>query len=244
MSTILPTPPPNVPNHLLANLTENEITHFLSGCDRVELKFAQVLAIQGESIAYVYFPISGYISLRSAIENKEYLEVGMIGNEGMLGASLLLGIAATPLHALVQGEGEALWMDRATFQTTIETLPAFRNNIKRYLYVLICQYARTAACTHFHRLEKRLARWLLMMQDRSSSAELRVTQQFLAEMLGVRRVGITQAAIALQTHQLIHYRRGHIQILDRAKLEQLACSCYAADKAIYQHAMSQPILVS
>ncbi|QDQ27935.1 Crp/Fnr family transcriptional regulator [Chitinimonas arctica] len=224
-------------NRLLIALPIKDREHCLAACVPVELRFADILAEPGERIRYAYFPTGSFISLLATVDSRANLEVGLIGNEGMLGISLLLGVEIEPLHAMVQGEGIALRMDTASFHRELKRSPALHGALKRYLYVVMGQLAQTAACTRFHLVEARLARWLLMTQDRAHSNEFHVTQAFLAYMLGVRRVGVTNAATALQNHQLISYRRGNITILDRGGLEAAACACYQADRAAYESVM-------
>jgi len=158
----------------------------------------------------------------------------MVGNEGMLGMPLMLGVDVSPMRALVQGSGSAMRLDAESFRRAFGQSPTLREGLNRYLYVLMGQVSQTAACTHFHFVEARLARWLLMTQDRANSAEFRLTQEFLAYMLGVRRVGVTNAARSLQGRKLIRYSRGHITVLDREGLEAVSCGCYQAEKRMYE----------
>jgi CRP-like cAMP-binding protein len=235
---VLHTESSSATNGLLAALPHKDRQRFLANCEPVELLFAQILAEPGELIRYVYFPVEGFISLVAPVDGRASLEVGLIGNEGMLGISLLLGIDASPLHAVVQGTGSALRMDAAPFCREIERCTSLQSLLNRYLYVMMGQLAQTAACTRFHLLEARLARWLLMTRDRAHSNEFHVTQEFLAYMLGVRRVGITKAASSLQNKKLVSYSRGNITIIDRRGLETASCSCYEADKTTYTKMMA------
>jgi len=220
-------------NQLLDALPPKDCEQLLSKCEHIELKFAEVLCRPGERLAHVYFPTGSFISLVTPVDGKSGLEVGLIGNEGMLGITLMLGVDLAPFHALVQGAGPALRMTASAFLSELGQSATLQLKLKRYLYVSMSQLAQTAACTRFHVVEARLARWLLMTQDRAHSNYFHVTHVFLAYILGVRRVGITKAANALQKRKLISYQRGNITIIDRAGLEAASCGCYRADKESY-----------
>ena len=224
-------------NRLIESLPRKDRLSLLSVCTRVELVLTEVLANPDTPMRYAYFPTEGFISLVTRIEGSPGVEVGMIGSEGMLGAHFSLGVTMSPLHALVQGAGVAWKIGAGALQLELRSSGALRKEMGRYVYVLMGQLAHSAACLRFHRIGPRLARWLLMSQDRSQSDTFRVTHEFLAYMLGVRRVGVTTAAGALQKAGLIAYRRGEVTVLDRDALEAAACSCYAADRHTYSACM-------
>jgi CRP-like cAMP-binding protein len=224
---------PSLPeNLLLAGLPAADRRRLLANCERIDLVAGDTLTEPGDVARDVIFPIDSFVSLIAALDGA-YLEVGLVGNEGMVGSSLILGVRVSPLRALVQGAGRAWRLDAATFTRELERSTAMRRMLNRYVYVTLGQLAQTAACTRFHFIEARLARWLLMTRDRAHSDDFRITHEFLAYMLGVRRVGVTRAASALQRRALIHYTRGSLEILDAAGLAATACSCYASDKATY-----------
>lgn len=224
-------------NHLIADLPALEKQRLLSQCEQVEMIFNETLTEPGEPLQYAWFPNQSFISLTVPVDARSNLEVGLIGNEGMLGNTLVLGITTAPLHALVQGAGTALRISVANLQQQLKHSPELEAMLKKYLYVTLVQLSQTAACTRFHLVEARLARWLLMTRDRAESNEFRITHEFLAYMLGVRRVGITRAATALNKRQLIHYHRGNMTIMDAEGLEASACSCYQIDKQTYKRIM-------
>ena len=203
-------------------------------CEPLELHLSEVLSESSVPTVHVYFPIDATISLVTPIDGKPALEVGMVGREGMVGVELALGVMTSPWHAVVQGAGRTWRISAAAFCGVLAETPALRLGMKRYLYVLMSQLAVSAACLRFHLIGPRLARWLLMTQDRAHADTFHVTQEFLAYMLGMRRVGITLAAGTLQRAGLIEYNRGKMRVLNRAGLEAAACGCYAADQKAYR----------
>jgi len=221
-------------NFLLAALSTKERQRIVAQCEPVQLVSTEVLHQAGTRLRDVYFPTGSFISMVTPLDTCASLEVSLIGREGMVGVPLLLGVAASPLNHVVQGTGGALRMEAAAFQAELKRSAAFRHRLGRYAYVKVYQLAQTAACTRFHTVEERLARWLLMAHDRSLSDSVHATHEFLAYMLGVRRAGITKAATALQQQQCIRYFRGDITIVNRRGLQGSACKCYASATSMYE----------
>lgn len=223
-------------NRLLAGLTLAVQQELLAECQLVDLQFGQQLCQPEQPYAFVYFPLTSFVSLIAKLPGHPPLEMALIGFEGMLGATVLLQSRLAPLQAIVQGAGLAWQMPVATLEQHLKQsrtpTHATRSGeqlqpaLQSYLLQLGAQLCQNAICAHFHQVEARLARWLLMSQDRYQQQQLYLTQQFLADMLGVRRSSITVAASDLQLHGLISYQRGQIQILDRAGLLERSCGCY------------------
>jgi CRP-like cAMP-binding protein len=225
-------------NHLIDLLPRSDRRRLLALCEPVDLALSDVLYDCGKRTRLVYFPIDATISLVTPIDGKPALEVGMVGREGMAGAHVVLGVVTAPLHAVVQGSGKAWAVPTIPFRRELARSPALRHCLDRYLFVLMSQFAVSAACLRFHLIGARLARWLLMTQDRAHASRFHVTHEFLAYMLGVRRVGITAAAGVLQRAGVIEYRRGDLVVLNRRGLEAAACECYAVDRKCYAEVMS------
>ncbi len=224
-------------NRLLNTLSSSNQRQLRAACREVELLMGDVLYEPQQRIRHVYFPLDCFISQLVPVDPHANLELALIGHEGMLGTPLLLDVRTPTMEALVQGPGTALQMSAATFRRELERLPAWRKQLNRYVFVLQGQLAITAACISFHSIDLRLARWLLMTHDRADFRDFHLTHKFLAQMLGVRRVGITNAAGRLQQRKILAYSRGEIQILDRTRLEKASCSCYQASKALYDRTL-------
>jgi CRP-like cAMP-binding protein len=225
-----------IANSLLAALPRKDYERLSAGFEPVTLTFGDVLYEPGQPIRHVYFPNDSLVSLLTLADGHLALEVGMVGHEGMVGTPVPLGINVSAVRALVQGSGTAMRMTSARFQKEFRLCPPLQRALYRYIHVLMAQVTQTAACNRFHMVEARLARWLLMTRDRVCSNQFHLTQEFLAHMLGVRRVGVTKAASALQRRKLIRYSRGEISILDEKGLEAAACQCYQVVKAVQQQA--------
>ncbi len=215
-----------IENQLLAALPLKEYQRLQPDLEQVALDFGTILYQPGDVMPYVYFPNQGIVSLLSTVEERSPLEVGMVGSEGMVGIGIFLGASTSLNRALVQGTGTAMRMKAGVLRREIKQQTSLPDLLRRYTHSLLAQISQGAVCNHFHRVEERLARWLLMTQDRLRSNEFRLTQEFLSDMLGVRREGVVRAARVLQKENLITYVRGQIQILNRAGLEAASCQCY------------------
>ena len=213
-------------NSLLAAVPRKVYARLLAGLEPVTLNFGEVLYEPGQAIRHVYFPDASLVSLLTLADGHLALEVGLIGREGMVGIPLALGVGISPIRALVQGAGAAMRMKSAPFLKELRHNLHLQHALYRYTHTLMAQVAQTAACNRFHMVEERLARWLLMTRDRVQSNDFRLTQEFLAHMLGVRREGVTMAAGQLQKRKLIEYSRGNISVLNQKGLEAASCSCY------------------
>lgn len=224
-----------VANDLLATLPRKDYQRLLAGLEPVTFNYGEVLYEPGDLIRHVYFPVDSLVSLLTLVEGHLALEVGMVGREGMVGTPITLGMDISPVRALVQGSGTAMRMTGARFRQEFRKSLPLQRALYHYVHLLMAQVTQTAACNRFHVVEARLARWLLMTRDRVRTNQFRLTQEFLSHMLGVRRVGITKAASALQRQKLISYSRGNITILDLAGLEATACKCYQIVKDVQQH---------
>ena len=219
-------------NALLATLPRKTYNSLLSGVETVTLNFGDVLLEPGERIQHVFFPDNSLVSLLTE-EEERAVEVGLVGHEGMVGIPLALGVNVSPVRAMVQGQGTALRMTTPRFLREFRASPQFQQSLFRYSHALMSQVTQISACNRLHKVEARLARWLLMTRDRLHSRQFRLTHKFLGFMLGVRRVGITQAASDLQRQGLITYSRGDMRILNEKGLEEAACRCYRIVRDLY-----------
>ncbi len=224
-------------NRLLEALPGADRRKFEAGCELIELELSSVIIEPRARIKHVYFPTESFVSLTLPVDGRANLEIGLVGREGMVGVPAVVGIRELGLSALVQGSGKALRMGVAPFLTELERSAALQRQLHRYLFVTMSQLAQSIVCNRFHVVESRLARWLLMTRDRAGADTFSVTHEFLAFMLGVRRVGVTNAAGSLQRRKLISYSRGEVSILNGDGLAAASCPCYDADLATYVRVM-------
>jgi CRP-like cAMP-binding protein len=219
-----------IQNRLLAALAPEDFARLADDLQPVTLPKRQILFDVGSPLDYVYFIEDGLASVLTMMEDGASSEVGMVGAEGMIGVSALLGGTVSAQHIVVQLSGSALRIPAAACKAVFDENPRVRQVFLRFIEDLLNLSSQTAACNRLHQVEQRCARWLLMSSDRTRSPVLRLTQEFLAAMLGVRRSGVSEAASELQRSGLIRYRRGEITIVDRLGLEEIACECYGLDR--------------
>ena len=213
-------------NELLAALPVKTYRRLLPRLEQIDLVFGERLYSPGDTFTHAYFPESGIISVLAVVDNDSMLEVAIVGADGMVGLPVYLGVKVADNRAIVQGDGHALRMTVADFEKECESSEDLSRIMRAFTYTIVKQIARSAVCNRFHGIESRLARWLLMTQDRMRSSEFKITQEFLSYMLGVRREAVNKAATGLQRQQIISYVRGNMSILDRQGLESLVCNCY------------------
>ena len=229
----MPTQPNPRQNHLLAALPQSVYERLLPNLELVPMALGEVLSTSGGELPYVYFPTTCIVSLVYVMANGSSAEIALTGYEGLLGVSLLLGGQTTPSQAVVQSAGHAYRIKGEAIKYEFEQGGPLQHLLLLYTQALIAQMAQTAVCNRHHSLDQQLCRWLLLSLDRLRSDDLRMTQELIANMLGVRRQGVAEAAGNLQKAGLIDYRRGHITVLDRSGLERRVCECYAVVKREY-----------
>jgi CRP-like cAMP-binding protein len=228
----IPSPDRNV-NQLLAALPNLVSTRWVAHLEDVELSLGQVLYESGGTLSHVYFPTTAIVSLLYVMENGASAEIAVVGNEGIVGISLFMGGESTPSRAVVQSAGRGLRLQAQMMKDEFNQAGPVLHLLLRYTQALITQMAQTAVCNRHHSLDQQLCRWLLLSLDRLRGDELVMTQELIANMLGVRREGVTEGALKLQQAGLIRYARGRITILDRGGLEKRTCECYAVVKSEY-----------
>ena len=220
-------------NRILAGLARHDLENLLAQAEHCPLDRGQLLVEANEPIRWVYFPLSGAISLIMASINGATIEIALVGREGLIGLPIMLGSETTPINALVPVQGDALRISAPAFREQIKRYGVLVQRLHLFTQLLLVQVGQSTACTRHHSVRQRCARWLLMMHDRAEGDEYVLTQDLLAQMLGVRRASITDAAAKLQQDGLIRYRRGAVTVVDRRALERAACDCYGIIKAEY-----------
>ena len=228
-------------NRLLAMLAADDYQRVLPGLELVNLSLGEVIRESGGAQEYVYFPITCIVSFLYTMEDGSTVEVGLTGNDGLVGVALFLGGNTSPYRAIVQIAGTAFRMRSKVLHEEFARSGGFQRVLLRYTQALITQISQTAACNRLHSVEKRLCRWLLLCHDRVSSDEILMTQEFIANMLGGRRESVTVAAGHLQDAGFVQYSRGHIRILDREAIEACACECYRVTKSEVDRLMGKPL---
>jgi CRP-like cAMP-binding protein len=242
LSTASPPPPTHSPrqNHLLAALPEADYERIATHLELVSLKLGDVLYEPDVSLRHVYFPTTAIVSLLYVMEDGASAEIAIVGNEGILGVSLFMGGDTTPSRAVIQSAGYGYRLKAQSLKEEFGRFGPFLRLLLRYTQALITQMAQTAVCNRHHSVDQQLCRWLLLSLDRLASTELTMTQELIANMLGVRREGVTEAAGKLQLAGLIQYRRGKITVLDRKRLEARSCECYQVVKTEFDRLLPYP----
>jgi CRP-like cAMP-binding protein len=228
-------------NSLLAALPDLEWRRWQPLLEQVEMPLGQVLYESGATLAHVYFPTTAIVSLLYVMEDGASAEIAVVGNEGIVGISLFMGGGSTPSRAVVQSAGRGLRLKAQMMKDEFDKNGPVLHLLLRYTQALITQMSQTAVCNRHHSLDQQLCRWLLLSLDRLQGDELVMTQELIANMLGVRRGGVTEAALQLQEAGLIRYARGHIVVLDRPALEKRACECYAVVKHEYDRLLPEKL---
>jgi CRP-like cAMP-binding protein len=228
-----------IPNRILGALPRTEYQKLRAILEPVTLTFGEILYEAHAQIQHVYFPDDCFVSMLTTVDTGRAAEVGLIGSEGMIGVPMALGVAVSPFRAVVQGGGTAMRLKTGDFRRCFSQSAALKREVFLFTHLLMIQIAQTAACNRYHVVTQRMARWMLMTRDRVNSNEFRITQKFLALMLGVRRVGVSAAMSSLRERELIGYRRGTITILDHEGLLAVACGCYKTVRDIYSGAQAQ-----
>ena len=223
---------------MLASLPDSVWKHWLPQLEAVQMPLGEVLYESGVTLSHVYFPTTAIVSLLYVMEDGASAEIAVVGNEGIVGVSLFMGGGSTPSRAVVQSAGQGLRLKAQVLKNEFNRAGPVLHLLLRYTQALITQMAQTAVCNRHHSLDQQLCRWLLLSLDRLQGDELVMTQELIANMLGVRREGVTESALKLQTAGLIRYARGHITVLDRASLELRTCECYAVVKKEYDRLLS------
>jgi CRP-like cAMP-binding protein len=230
-------------NHLLAALSAEDYAHLLPDLELIPMLLGWVIYESGGPLSYLYFPATSIVSLLYVMESGASAEIAITGNEGLVGISLFMGGESTPSRAVVQSTGEGYRLKASVLKMEFALGGRLQYLALRYTQALITQMAQTAVCNRHHALEQQLCRWLLLSLDRLPGNELRMTQELIANMLGVRREGVTEAAGKLQAEGLIRYSRGQITVLDRPGLERRVCECYAVVKKEYDRLLPVKILI-
>ena len=225
-------------NVLINQLTKKDQESLLSDAELIQINLSQVICLAEETQEYLYFPVDGFFSLVQRIDDHPPLEIGMIGREGILGSEIILGMNNNMFGAIVQGSGEAWKINKTDFMDHFNKISELKNVIQKYLSIRIRQLGLSASCEHFHEIGPRLAKWLLMSQDRAQSSTFLMTHEFISLMLGIRRVGVTTTAADFKRKGLIEYHRGEIKILNRDGLIGEACSCYQVNRNIYSRTIN------